>query len=210
MRDPPCGTLENKVTGSLPINGRPAESKPSAAVAILHASAPEPSILLMRRAQRPGDPWSGHWSFPGGRREQSDADLLATALRELREECGVELERDTLTERLEDDWAGRVVGSSVMVAPFVFKIPHQVATILDHSEAAETIWMPMSVLFDLSQHRVRAVPGVPPERKFPAFDLRGTPVWGFTYRVLCQWAGVPVAPEGLITKESADHAKSQG
>ena len=181
------------------INGRPAESTPSAAVAILHATAPEPSVLLMRRAHRKGDPWSGHWSFPGGRSDQSDADLLATALRELREECGIELDRHHLIERLADDWAGRVIGSSVMVATFVFKIPDQVTTTLDRREAVEAVWMPMTTLLDSSRHQVREIPGVPPERKFPAFELLGTPVWGFTYRVLCQWAGVPVAPEGLIS-----------
>lgn len=154
----------------------------------------------MRRAQRASDPWSGHWSFPGGRRETSDIDLLATALRELHEECGVALAREHLAERLADDWAGRVIGSSVMVAPFVFRLPEQVPTILDLSEAAETVWLPMTTLLDLSQHRLRQIPGVPAERKFPAFELLGTPVWGFTYRVLCQWAGVPVAPEGLIVK----------
>ena len=185
---------------SLLINGRPAESKPSAAVAILHATAPEPSVLLIRRAHRNGDPWSGHWSFPGGRIDQADSDLLDTALRELREECGIALERAHLSERLEDDWAGRVVGSSVMVATFVFRIPQQAPTTLDSKEAAEAVWIPMSTLTDLSLHRVREIPGVPPERKFPAFDLLGTPVWGFTYRVLCQWAGVPVAPEGLISR----------
>ena len=184
------------------INGLPAEAKPSAAVAILHAGAPEASVLLMRRAHRKGDPWSGHWSFPGGRIEASDADLLATALRELREECGIALERDQLSERLADDWAGRVIGNHVMVAQFVFKIPEQLPTTLDRKEAAEAVWMPMSTVFDLSLHRVREIPGVPRERRFPAFDLMGTPVWGFTYRVLCQWAGVPVAPEGLIVRES--------
>ncbi len=187
------------------INGRPAESKPGAAVAILHASAPEAAILLMRRAQRRGDPWSGHWSFPGGRVEASDIDLLATALRELREECGITLEREHLTERLADDWAGRVIGHHVMVAPFVFKIPEQVSTILDHSEAAEAVWMPMTMLLDLSLHALREIPGIPKERKWPAIDLRGTPVWGFTYRVLCQWVGLPVPREGLIFKEPSDN-----
>ena len=178
-------------------------------MAILHASAPEPSILLMRRAKRPGDPWSGHWSFPGGRRDPSDTDLLDTALRELREECGVTLGRHQLTERLADDWAGRVIGHSVMVATFVFKIPEQISTTLDQAEAAEAVWMPMSVLLDLSRHRVQSIPGVPPERPFPAFDLQGTLVWGFTYRVLCQWAGVPVAPEGLIVRAPAGNEASK-
>ena len=187
------------------INGRPAESSPSAAVAILHAIAPESSVLLMRRAHRPGDPWSGHWSFPGGRYEaQADSDLLATALRELREECGIALQRDQLTVRLPDDWAGRVIGSFVIVAPFVFEIPEQTPTTLDQSEAAEAVWVPLRVLLDPALHAVRSIPGVPDERRYPAFELRGTPVWGFTYRVLCQWAGVPVAEEGKLVTGSAD------
>src|SRR5215472_6528479 len=46
---------------------------PEAAVAIVHArGAPSgsdaESVLLIRRTERPNDPWSGHWSFPGGRR----------------------------------------------------------------------------------------------------------------------------------------------
>ena len=174
-------------------------------MAIVYASAPEASVLLMRRAQRPGDPWSGHWSFPGGRVEATDTDLLHTALRELREECGIALERTQLADRLPDDWAGRVIGHSVMVATFVFHTPAQLPATLDPSEAAAAIWMPMSLLRDLSQHRVREIPGVPAERQFPAFDLEGTLVWGFTYRVLCQWAGLPVAPEGLIFKAPLDN-----
>lgn len=165
---------------------------------------------MMRRAQRAGDPWSGHWAFPGGRREATDSDLLDTALRELSEECGIRLGREQMSERLEDDWAGRAVGRFVMVAPFVFRIPEQIPLTIDRSEAAEAVWMPMTVLLDLSRHLVRAIPGVPGERQFPAFDLGGTPVWGFTYRVLCQWAGVPVAQEGLVIRESADNRGSQG
>ena len=57
-------------------------SEPEAAVAIVHAREPEESGLLMRRSVRQDDPWSGHWSCPGGRRETHDLNLLQTALRE--------------------------------------------------------------------------------------------------------------------------------
>src|ERR1035441_7525388 len=67
-----------------------------AAVAIVHARGNAESVLLMRRSEREGDSWSGHWSFPGGRRDPADPDLLHTALRELEEECGVRLTRRDL------------------------------------------------------------------------------------------------------------------
>ena len=41
-------------------------------------------ILLMRRAQREGDRWSGQIGLPGGHAEDFDEDLVATARRESR------------------------------------------------------------------------------------------------------------------------------
>ena len=57
-------------------------------------------VLLMRRAERADDSWSGQWSLPGGRREPGDLDLVETALRELEEECGIRLGRDQLEQAL--------------------------------------------------------------------------------------------------------------
>ncbi|KNC70309.1 hypothetical protein SARC_17166, partial [Sphaeroforma arctica JP610] len=39
----------------------------------------------------PGDTWSGHVSFPGGRQQESDTDDRDTAIREVYEEVGVSL-----------------------------------------------------------------------------------------------------------------------
>ena len=52
----------------------------------------EPEVLLMRRAEHEGDRWSGHVSFPGGREEDHDPTLRATAVRETREEVGIDLD----------------------------------------------------------------------------------------------------------------------
>jgi 8-oxo-dGTP pyrophosphatase MutT (NUDIX family) len=49
-----------------------------AAVAIVRTRGPEDTILFIRRAERVGDPWSGPWSFPGGRRDPGDETLLET------------------------------------------------------------------------------------------------------------------------------------
>jgi 8-oxo-dGTP pyrophosphatase MutT (NUDIX family) len=58
-----------------------------AAVAILLVPDPD-SMLLIRRAERGDDPWSGQMGLPGGRRHATDPDLRHTAVRETLEEVG--------------------------------------------------------------------------------------------------------------------------
>ena len=53
----------------------------------------EPEILLIRRADREGDPWSGHIAFPGGRVDPTDISTQATAERETLEEIGLDLQK---------------------------------------------------------------------------------------------------------------------
>jgi 8-oxo-dGTP pyrophosphatase MutT (NUDIX family) len=169
--------------------------QPEAAVAIVHAREPVESVLLMRRTEREDDPWSGHWSFPGGRRDPDDRDLIATALRELAEECGIALSRDLLERPLPHVAARRGAGEPLLVAPFVFRVAMALPTVLDAREAAEAQWIPLGLLRDPREHSVVPVPGRPPDALYPAVILNGTPLWGFTYRLITNWLSIG-GPEG--------------
>ena len=49
-------------------------------------------LLVIQRAEKAGDPWSGHMALPGGRREPGDRDAYDTARRETLEEVGIDLD----------------------------------------------------------------------------------------------------------------------
>jgi 8-oxo-dGTP pyrophosphatase MutT (NUDIX family) len=158
-----------------------------AAVAVVLAQEPERSVLLIRRAERVGDSWSGHWSFPGGRRDPGDPDVFQTAMRELHEECGIELSREHIVRLLPNVVAMREVRPFVTVAPVLFEIDRELPTVVDYREAVESVWVPVRELADPARHQLQPVPGRPLEMLYPAIELNGLPLWGFTYRLITQW-----------------------
>ncbi|MBI4705060.1 MAG: CoA pyrophosphatase [Deltaproteobacteria bacterium] len=168
--------------------GAAGESCPEAAVAAILRFATRPEILLIRRALNPADPWSGHVAFPGGRREPGDADLLATAARETREEVGIDLERQAeLLGRLDDVPAiarGRPV--ALVIVPFVFRAHEGVEPRVEPSrgEVDEALWAPIEPLARGEADTTRAYELQGERVLLPAYRVGGHVVWGLTYRML--------------------------
>jgi 8-oxo-dGTP diphosphatase len=161
-----------------------------AAVAVIRVKSPELPYLIVRRALHPRDPWSGHFAFPGGRRDVTDTDLLATCLRETREECGIDLPKAALLAELTPTEAGNALGRPVRVTPFLFELDEKPELRLDALECAAFHWVPGARLRDTRHHMViTPVPGL--DRSFPAVRLEDGHIWGFTYRVLAELLDLP-------------------
>jgi 8-oxo-dGTP pyrophosphatase MutT (NUDIX family) len=153
----------------------------SAAVAIIHCLNPEKSYLILRRAAHPRDPWSGHFSFPGGRKDDSDQDLLATCIRETEEETGIRLTPDQLQRRLEQETAGHYTHRPLIVQPFLFVLSSPPPLQLAAGEIQGAVWLSATLFQNAGRHKhVEMLPG----RFFPAYPIADYYLWGFTYRLL--------------------------
>jgi 8-oxo-dGTP pyrophosphatase MutT (NUDIX family) len=159
----------------------------AAVSAILRQEDPGLEVLLIRRAEREGDLWSGHMAFPGGRSDPADLDLLETAIRETKEEVGVDLRRDSeLLGRLDEvPVTGRGLPTGLALSPYVFLLhgaPQPIPA--DPAEVAEVIWAPIGPM--LSGVAATSYPFMfeGTRHDMPAFDVQGHMVWGLTYRML--------------------------
>jgi 8-oxo-dGTP pyrophosphatase MutT (NUDIX family) len=162
-------------------------SRHAAVAAVLRDAAAGAEVLLIRRAALEGDPWSGHMAFPGGRRHQADRDLLATAIRETREEVGLDLERAEAVGRLEPlpvYARGRPTG--MLVAPFVFAVSGEPELVLDRREVDEALWTPLGALASGELGTEIDWRRGDEHVRLPAWDVQGRIVWGLTYRMLSE------------------------
>lgn len=153
-----------------------------AAVAVIVAPNPD-SVLLIRRAERVGDPWSGHMGLPGGRLDPADSDLGQTALRETSEEIGWQLDRRQLLGTLPDVWPRTPLPRLIVVRPFVFAVSERPDLVLS-GEVAETFWVPVTELRDPAVYRETVIELRGERRGFPAFHLGHHVIWGLTERIL--------------------------
>lgn len=151
-------------------------------MAVIVAPDPE-SVLLIRRAERAGDPWSGHIGLPGGRADPGDSGLQATAVRETAEEIGWSLGQSELLGELDDVWPRTPLPKIVVVRPFVFAVSER-GTIAPSAEVAEAFWVSIRELQQPDIYRDTPLQVRGKEMVFPAYHLTQGVVWGLTERIL--------------------------
>jgi 8-oxo-dGTP pyrophosphatase MutT (NUDIX family) len=163
------------------LQGPPEPAFIQAAVAlVLVPAAAGLELLLIKRAEQPGDPWSGQMALPGGRRDPADAHLLATVTRETREEVGVELTPDRLLGELDDLEPRTRTLPPVVVRPFVFGLPSR-PEIRASREVALFLWVPLERFTDRRNYTEVPIPG---RGTLPGIAVGGQIVWGMTERII--------------------------
>ena len=175
--------VRRALAGHQPQPAAAAGARPAAVSLVLLDGPAGAEILLIKRAERAGDPWSGQIAFPGGRQDPEDRDLLATAVRETREETGVEL---ASAERLAvlDDLAPRTSTlPPVVVRPFVFGLPRRPELTIN-AEVQRAFWVPLARFSEPGVRSDVTLTLSGSERTLPAYRLGEDVVWGMTERIL--------------------------
>ena len=144
-------------------------------------------LMLIRRAKRKGDPWSGHMAFPGGRKEANDLDLLMTSIRETQEEVGMDLRSHSVHIGTLDDRTSplREGHNSLVIRPYVFHAGSGNDWMCEpNEEVSEIFWFNLKALLD-PQHR-----GSMPYEwqgqsiQLPIIRIGDADIWGLSLRML--------------------------
>lgn len=156
----------------------------SAVLALLYPRNGRLHTLLMLRPEYDGV-HSGQVAFPGGRREEQDPDLCATALREFAEETGATTEAFDVLGTLSRVY---IPPSRSLVTPYVAMAPTLPPTAPDPREVAALIETPLDELMrpDVVQVRKQFIQVLGRETEIPYFDLQGQVVWGATAMMLAE------------------------
>jgi 8-oxo-dGTP pyrophosphatase MutT (NUDIX family) len=159
-----------------------------AAVALLFRAGESgsPELLFIKRAEYPGDPWSGQIAFPGGREEAGDANLAQTAIRETREETGLDLMHDAMILGALNDLRPQTVRlPAIIVRPYVLLIGACPRLALS-DEVALAFWIPLDALKRQESWQETAVQARGVQMNRRAFMHEGHIIWGMTERILAQ------------------------
>ena len=136
-------------------------------------------VLLTQRTNHLHD-HAGQISFPGGRMDEGDQSPYDTALRESKEEIGLDPSRVEIIGHLPE----YLTVSGYSVTPVVGLVQAQAEYVLDEFEVADVFEVPLSFLLDPSNHQVRLWQSEQGSRRFYAMPYGDRFIWGATAGML--------------------------
>jgi len=176
--------MATAVTGKR-LNFRPrGEPKMGAVLILFFERADQLYFVLTQRPDYEGT-HGGQVSFPGGRREESDFDLVETALRETEEEIGVNKNLITVVGKLSEYY---VAASNHLVLPVVGYMKDVPVYKPDAYEVAEVFSVPLFDLLNPEKVKITELTVGKDQFKLraPYFDFHNKVVWGATAGMLSE------------------------
>lgn len=152
---------------------------PAAVLVPIVAHPGRPTVLLTKRTDHLRD-HAGQVSFPGGRVEELDEDVVATALRETEEEIGLSRDYVEVVGQL----ANYETRTGFEVTPVVGVVTPGFELALDRFEVAEAFEVPLSFILDARNHQRQSRVWKSAERHFYVLPYEDYFIWGATAGML--------------------------
>lgn len=127
---------------------------------------------------------SNQISFPGGKKENNDADLIETAIRETNEEIGIKKDNMIFQLKLTDIY---IPPSNFLVRPYIFTLKNEPLIKQDNIEVIKVLAPTLSSLIGLKIHY-----GFTDKQKIknPYFIIENHIVWGATAMILNEFISI--------------------
>lgn len=172
----------------LPVGGiDDRDFRPAAVLFLVYPRDGEACTVLIRRTDRDQrDRHRGQIGFPGGKWEEGDADLSASALREASEEVGISPESVRLVTPLTPL---KIPVSRFHVHPFLGVTPATPAFRRQESEVESILEVPLRHFMEKANIKRTDLPVFPgiTLRDVPYFDIGGQVLWGATAMIMSEF-----------------------
>ena len=197
---PPASLMPVRVgeSAARPWAGSPSGGRPAAVLVLVVPDADGEARIILTERTTGGRHHSGEISFPGGRAEPEDADLVATALREAAEEIGLHPADAGLrvVGTLEPFW---IPVSNYLVTPVVAIASARPSLVAAPDEVARIIEAPLDAFLGGAPIEIVERTIDDWTIRYGAYAVDGLLVWGATARILGQLGALLATDDNLET-----------
>lgn len=178
--------------------GRKAREPHDAAVLILLYEKQNESTTVFTLRHDYYGPHGGQVCLPGGKRDNSDSDIIQTALREASEETGIQKEDINVIGRLTQLF---IPVSNITVYPVIGYLDYHPQYRPDENEVKALIETPLRVLCDPAVRKSETLRFNNSSVEAPYYDIQGHHIWGATAMILSEFVVILCEIEKTYSRE---------